>query len=130
MYTYVTKVSLEEKVVNNIELESNVYIIKDDSINATRNILKLYDHLLSKDSDPSLLYKRFMKTETTLTKPLVPNTEAAMKKHVGQMNNEFALSPSQRESVNHFAVMEEGETLAVNGPTWNRKNSFTTVISC
>lgn len=124
MYTYVTKVSLEEKVVNNIELESNVYIIKDDSINATRNILKLYDHLLSKDSDPSLLYKRFMKTETTLTKPLVPNTEVAMKKHVGQMNNEFPLSPSQRESVNHFAVMEEGETLAVNGPPGTGKTAL------
>ncbi|MBE1444848.1 DEAD/DEAH box helicase [Paenibacillus sp. OAS669] len=40
------------------------------------------------------------------------------------MNNKFALSPSQRETVHHFSTMNEGDILAVNGPPGTGKTTL------
>ena len=124
LYETVTESNISSNTINDIELENNVYIIKDDSVNATRNILKLYDHLLSSQPDNLRLYQNFLNQEFTTLSPLTPNRMSEMQKHVGQMGGEYPLSPSQRECLNHFNHMEEGEILAVNGPPGTGKTTL------
>ncbi|AJO16979.1 AAA domain-containing protein [Bacillus paralicheniformis] len=124
MYESVTETEITSNTVKEIELEKNVYIFKDDSINATRNILKLYDHLLSSQPNHLQLYQNFINQKFTSLSPLIPNRMSEMQKHVGQMGGEYPLSPSQRECLNHFNNMEDGEILAVNGPPGTGKTTL------
>lgn len=124
MFETITGNNFTDIYVNDIELENNVYIFKDDSIIATRNILKLYDHLLEGNYKKSILYQNFIKQGFNQKNPLINNTFSEMKKHTGQMGSEYPLSFSQRECVNHFNNMEEGEVLAVNGPPGTGKTTL------
>ena len=47
-----------------------------------------------------------------------------MMQHAGQMNGQYPLSPSQREAINHFNEMEEGDILAVGGPPGTGKTTL------
>ncbi|WYQ42313.1 AAA domain-containing protein [Bacillus sp. FSL W7-1321] len=124
MYETVTENGITSNLVKEIELETNVYIIKDGSVNATRHILKLYDHLLSGEPDHLLLYQNFINQEFTSLSQLIPNRMSEMQTHLGQMGGEYPLSPSQRECLNHFNNMKEGEILAVNGPPGTGKTTL------
>ena len=56
---------------------------------------------------------------------IIPNTHIAkMKDHAGQMSGKYALSPSQRESINHFGEIVEGDILAVSGPPGTGKTTL------
>lgn len=70
MYESVTETEITSNTVKEIELEKNVYIFKDDSINATRNILKLYDHLLSSQPNHLQLYQNFINQNSLLYRRL------------------------------------------------------------
>lgn len=125
MYEQVTRTALEARTVKGIELENHVYLFKDDTIKTTASILKLYDDLQAYPNLNELnLYQHFMKQEFTPIHPLIKNTYEEMNKHAAQMGGEYPLSPSQRECVNHFHHMEEGEILAVNGPPGTGKTTL------
>ncbi|MBB6446738.1 AAA domain-containing protein [Bacillus benzoevorans] len=125
MYEQVTSTALEARTVKGIELENHVYLFKDDTIRTTASILKLYDDLQAYPNLNELkLYQTFMKREFTPLQPLIKNTYEEMNKHAAQMGGEYPLSPSQRECVNHFNHMEEGEILAVNGPPGTGKTTL------
>lgn len=124
MFKKVTKQDIYSNRLENIIFDENVYVLKDDTVQAARKILDLYDELLTGDWQKSMLYQNFMDhTEKTISN-LIPNTPTIAKKHIGQMNGEYPLSPSQRESINHFNGMEEGEVLAVNGPPGTGKTTL------
>ena len=44
------------------------------------------------------------------------------------MNGKYPLSPSQREAVNHFNAISNGEILTVNGPTGTGKTTLLQTI--
>lgn len=129
-YEYVTKGEFEQHEIpsrdsqeSTIELEQCVYLFIDNTVRSTFNIMKLYNHLLE-DSQHKPLYKRFLSKEPTELIPLVPNNLSSMNLHSGQMGGEYPLSPSQREAVNHFNQMKDGEILAVNGPPGTGKTTL------
>src|SRR5699024_5015042 len=99
-------------------------ILKDNTINASRKILELYDHLLEGGWEQSKLYQNFMDSTKHPVLDLISNTPSVSEEHIGQMNSEYHLSPSQRESINHFNKMMEGEVLAVNGPPGTGKTTL------
>ncbi|MEW5596906.1 AAA domain-containing protein [Peribacillus frigoritolerans] len=124
MYEQITDSKFTDLTIRDIELEKNVYIIKDESINATGSILSLYDHLLDGDLNKYPLYQNFIKQEFNTLRQLIPNTLLEMRKHSAQMGGEYPLSPSQRECVNHFNNMQEGDILAINGPPGTGKTTL------
>jgi flagellar biosynthesis chaperone FliJ len=123
LYEGVTGNDFMSNTINDTELEKQVYIIKDDTINAIRPILDLYEDLL-KENLTTKLYENFIDIESKVKKPLINNSIENMKKHYGQMGGKHYLSKSQRECINHFNHMVEGEILAVNGPPGTGKTKM------
>jgi len=109
------------------ELENNVYLFLDKTANTTFHIMNLYNHLL-KDEQPKALFENFISTQMANTIPLEKNDLTKMRLHSGQMNGEYPLSPSQREVINHFNCMNDGEILAVNGPPGTGKTTLIQTI--
>ncbi|OEF96562.1 AAA domain-containing protein [Desulfuribacillus alkaliarsenatis] len=130
LYEFVAESAFENNEVrsldtqeSNLELDKNVYIFIDKSINSTYHIMKLYNHISNNHSEKKL-YEKFMLTKLEETVPLINDDIEAMKLHVGQMGGEYPLSCSQREAINHFNIMEEGEILAINGPPGTGKTTL------
>lgn len=129
-YVAVADSSFEQKTIRNIdknesyfELENNVYLFIDNTVHSTFHIMNLYNHLLE-DDQPKALYENFISTQMAETSPLIENDVLRMQEHCGQMGGEYLLSPSQREAINHFNCMDEGDILAVNGPPGTGKTTL------
>lgn len=129
-YEQITESKFEDNVIRNMDddepffqLEDKIYIFLDKTIHSTFHILKLYDYLL-KDNSPKALYEKFISTNKTDISPLIKNNFVNMQNHSGQMGGEYGLSPSQREAINHFNHMNDGEILAVNGPPGTGKTTL------
>ncbi|ASJ52490.1 DNA helicase [Brevibacillus formosus] len=129
-YESITGAKFEQNEIPNrggddlpIELESNVYLFVDNTVNSTYHVMNLYNHLLENDL-PKGLYERFISTKPATLDSLIENSLSNMKLHAGQMGGEFPLSPSQREAVNHFNHMRDGDILAVNGPPGTGKTTL------
>lgn len=95
MYEQVTKTKITANLVNGMELDEKIYIIRDETINSTAALLKLYDHLLTSDLSQHILYQNFMKQEVTPLTPLLADNSSNMKKHLGQMG-ESTLYPHHK----------------------------------
>lgn len=134
LYEAVTDSPFEQNIIRNMdekepffELENSMYLFLDKTVNSTFHIMNLYNHL-QEDDQPKALYDNFLSTQIPDVMPLRENDIVTMQAHCGQMNGEYPLSPSQREAVNHFNVMEHGEILAVNGPPGTGKTTLLQTI--
>jgi ABC-type multidrug transport system fused ATPase/permease subunit len=105
-------------------LDSFAYIIPDNTISSTHHIKKLYEYALTEDQQYNNLYRTIVDLTPQTERPIIANDLLRMHHHIGQMNGSYPLSISQREAVNHFTTMEEGEVLAVNGPPGTGKTTL------
>lgn len=128
-YEKITSSKFEDSSITNeeehiqIELEKNMYLFIDNTVNATFNIMRLYNHILE-DSQAKPLYDTFISTSEAISEPLISHSISNMQLHAGQMGGEHPLSPSQREAINHYNHMNNGEVLAVNGPPGTGKTTL------
>lgn len=127
-YEYVVKSKYDDNILNfnneNIELEENVYIILDETVNASFHIEALYKDMLVNNT-PKLLYEKFVTPSIEKSFKLIPNDSyLKMKEHKGQMGGEYPLSESQREALNHFSEIKDGELLAISGPPGTGKTTL------
>ena len=105
-------------------LDNFVYIIPDNTVSTTHHIKKLYEYALTEYEPFNALYQTLISMSPKANVPLIGNFMPQMLTHVSQMNGSYSLSPSQRESVNHFIEMAEGDILAVNGPPGTGKTTL------
>lgn len=127
MYEVVTNCSFDEEYVNSgdkpIKLENKYYIFEDKMVHAIRNIMNLYNDL--REQPENKLYQKLTNGKREPEKELVSKLDLdKMLQHAGQMNGEYPLSPSQREAVNHFNELMEGDILAVSGPPGTGKTTL------
>lgn len=130
MYENVTNCKFEDNVIKNlnknqenIELDDKIYIFIDNILIPTISIQKLYTDILE-NNEVLPLYEKFVSMKEEKTEELIENTFESMQLHKGQMNGEYPISKSQREALNHFEKMENGDILAVNGPPGTGKTTL------
>lgn len=128
MYKTVAKTDLDSGkigIMENVETEDFCYIFRDETVKATVHILKLYDAIIGLKGKLQLpLYEQFVALKPKATRALVEDSLATMQRHCGQMGGEYPLSASQREALNHLAVLKNGEILAVSGPPGTGKTTL------
>lgn len=127
MYEYVTEAKFEDQYINKkdntIKLDGKIYLFLDTAVYASFHIMQLYNDL--RNIQENKLYAKLTNGRTEPEKKLILNTNInKMKKHVGQIGGEYPLSPSQREAINHFNEIEEGDILAVSGPPGTGKTTL------
>lgn len=127
MYEFVTETGFEETFINcgneKIKLDGKYYAFMDATVNSITHILQLYNHL--QKNEENRLYSKLTNGKIEPSKQLILNTNfKKMNEHVGQMGGEYSLSPSQREAINHFNEIVEGDILAVNGPPGTGKTTL------
>lgn len=130
IYEKTTNCEFDKDVVYNmngdkqaIPLENNVYIFADKTINPTYCIKNLYTDILKQDRDLPL-YDSFISLKEEKDEELIKNTLENRKMHLGQMGGKFGLSDSQREGINHFNHLKNGEILAIKGPPGTGKTTL------
>ena len=106
-----------------IELEDNIYIFPDKKIDSTYSIKSLYENILNEEKEMPL-YEKFIQLKEEKNEKLQENTIENRKMHLGQMGGEYGLSDSQRESINNFNHLKEGEILAIKGPPGTGKTTL------
>ena len=107
-----------------IFLDNFAYIIPDNTIFATHHIKKLYEYALKEEIPLNKLYQTIIGMSSKMERPFIDNSLSQMLRHAGQMNGSYPLSTSQRESMNHFAAIIDGDVLAVNGPPGTGKTTL------
>ena len=127
MYETVTHSSFDDAFVQScgekIALDNKYYIFEDKMVDATKHILSLYNELQNQEENK--LYAKLTNGKAEPKKQLISNDDVnKMMQHAGQMNGQYPLSPSQREAINHFNEMEEGNILAVGGPPGTGKTTL------
>lgn len=127
LYEFVTETPFKSNYIRNgndlFKVDGRYYLFQDSTVNASFYILQLYNALTKERANA--LYNRITNGKIEPSKPLVKNTDVSkMKVHVGQMGGAYPLSPSQREALNHFGEISEGNLLAVSGPPGTGKTTF------
>ncbi len=108
----------------NVSHEKYIFVQKGELRGLTDNILNLYKRLEEDYPKGNLLEKLINKRGINYRE--IPNKLEVIKnkKHIGQMNGQFPLSVSQRESIFCFNNLENSNVLAVNGPPGTGKTTF------
>lgn len=90
-----------------------------------RHLIKLYDQLIAKTPETPLLDKLRDTVDRPARKPIsLAQAEAHYATSVGHIDQEHALSPSQREAMTQLAALQTGAVLAVNGPPGTGKTTL------
>jgi Cdc6-like AAA superfamily ATPase len=108
------------------EVKLQWVVMPDEQIiGASFHILELYNKL-SRESKYPKLFKAIIEEKNPAIQPQYSKREVFEKSadHLGQMNNGFGLSPSQRKALCHFTELNNGEVLAVNGPPGTGKTTL------
>lgn len=107
-----------------VEKDSRCYIfLENNAAGAKSNIINLYDKIIfDNDSQELPLFSNFSKTSVNPTEPLIP-TYTRFASRLGHASNEYPLARAQKDVLNHLAVSQEGDIIAVNGPPGTGKTT-------
>lgn len=90
-----------------------------------RHLIKLYDHLIAKAPKTPTLDKLRYTADRNVRQPIsLAQAEVYCSAAVGHIDQEYPLSPSQREALVELIAMKAGEILAVNGPPGTGKTTL------
>ncbi len=108
-----------------LALDEESYFILDQTVDAKFHIRSLYKKILAgKNLSLSLYDKMLTGEQETQEAPYQAHSLRCMYQHSGQMGGEYPLSESQREAVNHFHFLKDGDVLAVSGPPGTGKTTL------
>lgn len=93
------------------------------TINATKNTLKLYDHIRETNPALPLLDALALAHGPTPVRQL-RSSASTFTLRLGHMDPKFPLATAQRDAISHYLQLNEGEVLAVNGPPGTGKTTL------
>jgi hypothetical protein len=131
MLQAVAQQTLDHFALEGYDTAQEAYIVPDVDVRSSAPaVIRLYDAILRRLEDktaaPPRLLPRLTNWQDAPLSPLldVQQSMAKSAEHLGQMRQDYALSPSQREAVHHFLTLEAGEILAINGPPGTGKTTL------
>ncbi|MDC0335904.1 AAA domain-containing protein [Pseudodesulfovibrio sp.] len=102
---------------------STVYILEDYFDHVREGLIKLCKDIKTESDLP--LYSNIINGNNGKRSVLTLKQEvAAAKDHLGQMNKEFELGASQRQSLHHYCQSKNGDITAINGPPGTGKTTL------
>ena len=123
--------TFEEFDVRGYDRETTPRILLDEDVwFIPAHIIRLYDAILLRLEDESLAPPKLLPRLTSLRdeplRPLLDEDQRVEKsaQHLGYMEWRHPLSVSQREAVDHFLTLSDGEILAINGPPGTGKTTL------
>lgn len=128
MIQAVTKHSFRSYPNNKLITEKghHVLLIKGSTFQgSTANIMKLYQNILTYSKKLPLL-ENFLAEEKPLQQCLLTEDERIIMDsyHLGQINADYGLSESQRETLQHYHAIADAEILGVTGPPGTGKTTL------
>ncbi len=96
--------------------------LAEDASATIRNIVDLYDKLLSEKPDAPLL--RQVAAPSKSKSPPDPKVESEFSRRLGHSNPHFPLSEHQRQVLAYLDAMSPAEVIAVNGPPGTGKTTM------
>ena len=131
MLENVTGQTVEEFNLKGYERETTPRILLDEDMRIIpSHIIRLYDEILHRLEERSLSPPKLLPRLTSFhdepLRPLLNKNQRVEKsaQHLGHMHWKFPLSASQREAIDHFSTLSEGELLAINGPPGTGKTTL------
>ncbi len=109
-----------------VNSQQAVVLVEPPIVGAKQRLIGTYDKIVDGVS-PGALYQAFVSIKDRPPTPLLQSGAhlTLAHKHVGQMTNEFPLSPKQRIAMHHFLAQEQpGDILAINGPPGTGKTTL------
>jgi hypothetical protein len=131
MLQAVAQQTLEHFTLEGYDTAQEAHIVPDVDVRSSAYaVIRLYDAILGHLEDETIAPPRLLPRLTNwYAAPLSPLLDAQQSmaksaEHLGQMRQDYPLSPSQREAVHHFLTLEDGEILAINGPPGTGKTTL------
>jgi hypothetical protein len=131
MLQAVAQQTLDHFALEGYDTAQEAHIVPDVDIRSSaRDVIRLYDAILRRLEDktaaPPRLLPRLTNWHEAPPSPLLNEQQSMAKsaEHLGQMRQDYPLSPSQREAVHHFLTLADGEILAINGPPGTGKTTL------
>ncbi|MDF2925798.1 MAG: helicase [Paenibacillaceae bacterium] len=129
MFLDVTGMSVKEFVHQQYEKSNDCYLFSNDLIiGASKSIQDLYGYIERDYPEQGSLelLDTFLKFSDIQMEQVLPEktSEGLAARHLGQMSNQFSLSPSQRMAMHHATLLKTGDILAINGPPGTGKTTL------
>lgn len=126
MIKEVCKVEFSNIAINEYSLTKDSYVIIDNIINSTTHLRQFYEHIVRKDVEPNKLSINIFEQEPKFQKEIDADECQLLlsRNHYGQMGKDYPLSVSQRETLNKYLLVNDGDVFAVNGPPGTGKTTL------
>ncbi len=121
VFDWQTRLNRKYKLINQVMIIDAK--ASSDNDHAIKKILDFYQDTLQNPAKLKPLAKKIIQLENVEQTTIVDHQKFSLK-HLGQMNPDYGLTPSQRKTIHHYLDLKIGDCLAIEGPPGTGKTTL------